>query len=76
VSACRGCGREIVWVLTQDGKKIPLDRRPVIYRHVGNDSHGTPIVDRVEPLPFHAVSHFATCSKANEFSGSKRTQGA
>lgn len=80
-SPCKGCGRPVVWGETADGKKIPLDPRPPLYFafvHV----KGHIAAERIEPMVMtdqpHApdgrpmVSHFATCPKASEFSGSRR----
>lgn len=68
-ATCRGCGKPIVWGIDPDGKKIPLDPRAPVYalNHlpVGGDPH-------VERDHDSMVSHFATCSKANDFSGSKK----
>ncbi len=73
MSACRGCGKEILWGVTDDGKKIPLDPMAPVFQ-----------VKRVElgftaekimhfgTEPDFMVSHFATCSRANQFSRSKR----
>jgi len=77
---CKGCGKPIVWATLAEGdeitsKRVPLDPRPPVYvlqdgvpgegalcRRVGKA--GTAI----ELL----VSHFATCPKANDFSGGGR----
>lgn len=68
MSACKGCGKEITWAKTRDGKTIPLDGRPPIYRMW---TEGTPdILCEIDPT--RAVTHFATCPKANDFSGSKK----
>ena len=75
---CKGCGKPIVWAML-DGKPIPLDPRPPIYR-VERGDKGTTVASRLELRwsepqdkgPIEAmVSHFATCSKAAAFSGSK-----
>ena len=71
MSVCKGCGKEIVWGTTEEGKKIPLDPRPPVYRKLAI-VNGELTVDRVD---FALVSHFATCSKANDFSSSKKTDG-
>jgi hypothetical protein len=63
---CKGCGKEIIWGLTAENKKIPLDARAPVYFMAGADSGGT-LWKR-----HHAayVTHFATCSKAKLFSAS------
>lgn len=78
MSTCRGCGREIVWGTTEDGKKIPLDPRAPVYtlgpKKIGDnpafgESDGDQLVKRTS---LAMVSHFATCPKANDFSGGRR----
>lgn len=70
MAACRGCGKEIVWGMTEDGKRIPLDPKPPIYTLSGFPS---PVngeyreVGRASRDEF-MVSHFATCQRANDFS--------
>lgn len=71
MSACRGCGKIIVWGLTDDGKKIPLDPTPPVYEF-------TPLVDetlnglKVKRTMTAYVTHFATCQDATKFYGSKK----
>jgi len=66
---CKGCGREIIWVehknpVTQEIKKVPLDPRAPTYRRneagqwIRSDAY---------------VSHFSTCSQANQFSNSSKS---
>ena len=63
MTSCKGCGREIVWAEDDKGTKIPLDPRAPVYQ----------VVDGVAVRNTKAmVSHFATCSQANRFSGSRR----
>lgn len=69
-SPCRGCGAPIVWGKTDEGTRVPLDPKPPVYR-VREDLGGYAI-ERVEAT---FVSHFATCSSANRFSGRNRKGG-
>lgn len=71
MSQCKGCGKEIVWALTEEGKKIPMDLKPVIYQMVELDN-GEARVKKLPGYPVHCVSHFVTCPKANDFSGRAR----
>ena len=69
-TVCRGCGKPILWI-TVGTKKIPLDLKPIIYvydesRHEAN-AHWKQ-VDQGKA----GVSHFITCPKANDFSGSNK----
>ncbi len=66
-SKCAGCGATIVWAVNPaTGKKVPLDPRAPIYRFV--DAPGGPEALR-ETDGELMVSHFATCTKAADFSG-------
>lgn len=67
-AACRGCGRPIIWAVTANAKKIPLDARAVVYRlHEG--AVGAPQAIKATDV---YVSHFSTCPKADQFSGGGR----
>lgn len=67
MSLCKGCSKEIVWGVTADGKKVPLDPRAPVYSIV-ELPHGTQIVRTHLAI----VSHFATCPAANDFSASTK----
>lgn len=75
VATCRSCDAPIVWALTENGKKMPVDADR-------NDSDGNvtlaeengELLARVFPTPEARTegqagytSHFATCPNANEF---------
>ena len=60
---CKGCGKPIMWGVTKDGKRIPLDPRPPVYRMWTEADE----ILRVELDYTHAVSHFSTCAKASQF---------
>ena len=72
---CKGCGNTIVWAETSHGKNVPLDPKAVVYSvrpengkliAVAITGHTGPSGDTI------MVSHFNTCPKANDFSGSRR----
>ena len=79
MAKCRGCGAEIIWAMNENGKLIPLDAKAPVYlltevkKSITEVEKSTRCV-RVgrDDLPACYVSHFATCPKANEFSGSKK----
>ena len=71
-SICKGCGKEIIWGMMSNGKKISLDPRAPIYSIMSRDPvYGFYEVSRIE-LETAMVSHFATCAKANDFSGKNK----
>jgi hypothetical protein len=70
-SPCKGCGKPIVWGETVEGKKIPLDPKPPCYAVSVNVPNGRVWARREEEV---MVSHFATCPKANDFSGSRKKE--
>lgn len=69
-ATCRSCGAPIVWVITEAGKRMPIDREP------HPDGNVIPSVDldgkvraRVVTAPFDGNawrSHFVTCPNANQ----------
>lgn len=69
-SLCRGCGKKIIWGVTPDGKKIPLDAVAPVYHVVGEDAC-TPTAERASAC---FVTHFATCPDANRFSRGNKSR--
>lgn len=59
--ACFACGCPLVFAEGPNGKDIPLDERAPTYR-LGKDG-------KAERTPDVFVSHFATCSDPDRFSG-------
>ena len=66
---CKGCGKSLMFVPGENGKIVPLDMVAPVYE-VTKDLTGNEVAKRVGGSIM--VSHFATCSKANDFSSSKR----
>ena len=61
----------MVWGVTPDGTKIPLDPRSPVYRLTGVFHGDTAEVRRDASA---LVTHFATCSQASKFSKRGRTE--
>ncbi|MBE0448775.1 MAG: hypothetical protein IBX64_11890 [Actinobacteria bacterium] len=55
---CKGCGANIEWIVTGNGKRMPVDRAPYL----------TIVTDDGEVKRGRA-SHFATCKFADKFRG-------
>lgn len=66
---CKGCGKLIIFAKNENGAILPLDLRPPLYvAYQAADG-----VLRCRQIKTHdhlypCVTHFATCSHANEFS--------
>lgn len=74
MAECKGCGKHIVWGITTDGKRIPLDFRPDVYRIIEGTGQPaeSPTIERVQTI---GVNHFCTCPNANDFSRSRKIGG-
>jgi hypothetical protein len=62
---CRSCGALIVWALTEEGRRLPLDSYPHAGGNLALDADGVRV--RVADLRTDEVryqSHFATCPQA------------
>lgn len=60
---CRGCGREILWVVTESGALIPLDQSSHIYRLTGEGGIRGP---RAKMVKDAFVNHFQVCTHVND----------
>ena len=76
MSSCRSCGAPILWVGTERGKAMPLDRAPYdgddprglfVIRHIGGKVLA--IATTPDAFPGERVyrSHFATCKDAGKW---------
>ncbi len=73
MAKCKGCGKEIIWAKNENGKMIPLDPRAPVYSIVKDDGDAFRCVRVDGDSDFiDYVTHFATCPKASDFSGSKK----
>ena len=66
---CKGCHKPIVWGMTADGTKVPLDPQPPVYavRQTERMADGTVRILRLDKDEA-MVSHFSTCPNASQFS--------
>lgn len=72
MSVCRTCGADIIWAETESGKRMPLDRAPVIPKGLfvltARPGQEAPLASSVASSQTPALyqSHFATCPQADE----------
>ena len=59
MSLCKGCSREISWVVTEKGEKMPIDNKKIT------------IITIEGKVVSGYTSHFATCPKSYEFRNRK-----
>jgi hypothetical protein len=71
VSACKACGAAIVWAVTSNGRRMPVDADPIPGPNVRLNADGT---CDVFGLLHH--SHFATCPNADRFRKAKPSDRA
>jgi len=75
---CRGCGAEIIFIRTSEGKSIPCDPEPLKYWQCadGRERIVTPdgevVAAELTGMPggesgIGYITHFATCPKADSF---------
>jgi len=73
---CRGCGKPVVFAVDEFGKTQILDMRaPVFSVKEAIDGNGNQVLvcNRIEKGTC-GVTHFATCSHANEFSRNRKAK--
>lgn len=69
-ATCKSCGAEIIWALTENGKRIPLDAEPIAPTPgrflLSNDDPPVATAITIAKTPLRQyVSHFATCPNAD-----------
>jgi hypothetical protein len=77
VTKCRYCPAEIMWAVTENGIRIPLDPSPSPKGNVMLEfqADGTPIATVVDPSKAVGqfwIAHFATCPGAQKARRKKR----
>lgn len=68
-SQCRSCGADIIWTITANGKKMPVDaepaERPQGVFHLDERESGE-VHSRSAAGELVYLSHFATCPNADQ----------
>lgn len=74
---CRSCGADVIWATKSDGKKLPLDAKPItgpLYSTIGEGGEtACARVDRLPPGQCYR-SHFETCPDAKQWTKPKAEQ--
>ena len=70
MAKCNGCGKQISWGRTIEGKNIPLEMTPHVYEvtEVVTDEKGRS-TNLVRQLQAKYISHFICCPDREKFSG-------
>lgn len=67
---CGSCKAPVVWVITEKGKRMPLDKEPVPNGNIivlnNGIAHFLLKDEPVKPETKRYVSHFATCPNAGQ----------
>lgn len=68
---CKSCGAKVIWCVTVNGKKMPVDTEPVhngniLLRRRGDKTMALYLSKEAQPRgdEHRYVSHFATCPHA------------
>lgn len=71
IGACRSCAAPIIWAVTQDGRRAPIDAVPVDNGNIvlTGDGPGAPNATVVAPgTPGELyLSHFVTCKDGSSW---------
>jgi hypothetical protein len=69
LTACKGCGKKILFATTQEGKQVPLDVGPPTYllMRFGGEVDPKEWKYRCDKEKRTFVNHFVTCPKASQF---------
>jgi len=74
---CNSCDAPIIWALTENGKRMPVDAEPVRDGNIVLEHHGQRVTAIVRDAMLPGLeplykSHFATCPNASTH---RRTTG-
>jgi hypothetical protein len=62
-ATCRSCGADIIWVVSTNGKRMPLDALAQMRFVLSSAGDGTPPEAQLRET---YVSHFSTCPNADK----------
>jgi hypothetical protein len=79
ITQCRSCHADIVWTITEKGKRMPIDAYPVDEGNIrfipGRPAHSVvaphSLLDELDPADNgdRFLSHFVTCPHADQWRG-------
>ncbi len=71
---CKSCGAEIIWTTTKNGKKMPVDAKPIkriILKKNNLIEFFETGIEYISEITDTYVSHFSTCPMANKHRSKK-----
>lgn len=75
-ASCASCAAPVIWCVTRNGRRIPVDPKPVALGNLvlGGDPEVPTalVVERDDPRMPRYESHFVTCEQAVKWRGSRR----
>lgn len=72
-SRCRTCGASIIWAVTEHGRKIPVDAKPIAEGNLVLDEdcfdglRARHVRDVEGAFEERYMTHFATCAQASKW---------
>lgn len=72
---CKSCGAEIIWIVDQDGTRLPVNKRRVRVYDQGEGVQPSQFLVWADQSPkLYHISHFVTCPNATKHSKSNADQ--
>ena len=72
-TTCRTCNAEILWCITDTGKRMPVDAKPIKGMILEQKDHGKGL-ELYGTMGAVYISHFATCPAASKYHKSKESK--
>lgn len=66
ITQCRSCGAEVMWVLTKNDKRMPIDASSA-----NEEERARVLPGAIAHDPKRHISHFATCPESTKWRKSR-----